>query len=340
MLRSALLAKLGVHSDLKKSKMSKSSASGVAKKITETSRKVKSKKASFEEEIQALETKYRMNAQLTQKAVEGIITLTSANPKLKNKLFDNEQFPLFIQINSIKVPKGNSRIARIPLKHSLLTPDSEVCLIVPDVKGVPNKDHEEHLEHYKKLLSSKSVTCIKKVMTFHEFRTEYGTFELKSRLVELYDAFLVDGKISGKTVKNCGKIFYQKRKIPTAVKLHVTKLKEHIEQALKKTSLYLHTKGDSFMVQIGHSKMVEKEIVENIFYLVKGLDKEFPGGFINIRNLNLCSFRGITFPIYTTLKNKNHLTIPKNMNESPTVIKEETDELSTRINSGVIVKAT
>ncbi|XP_068914637.1 ribosomal L1 domain-containing protein 1-like [Tenebrio molitor] len=276
-------------------------------------------------------TKFRVNSKSVKTAVQGLITFTTENPKLKNRLFEDEQFPLFLQINSVKIPTGHSKIVRISLKHSTLTPDSDVCLIVPDVKGIANKNHDEHLVHYEELLRRKGVENIKKIMTFHEFRTEYETFELKRRLVELYDAFLVDGRISGKTVKKCGKIFYKKRKVPTSIKLQVTKLKEHIEQALCKTLLHLHPNGDSFTVQIGHSKMELADLAENVFSVLEGLEKDFPGGFENVRSINMYSYRGISIPIYTTLKNQNEVVLPQVKKQK--IIDTVSGDLSTRLHS-------
>ncbi|EFA08295.1 ribosomal L1 domain-containing protein 1 [Tribolium castaneum] len=357
MLKSALLAKLQKSNSPKSAPKTKTKKLKNGAPIEEAPKvkrrdstvkvetpKLKSRRKSivppsdFDEEICELGAKFRVDPANVRKGLQGLIKFTSENPKLKNKLFDDEQFPIFLQINSVKVAKGHPKIVRIPLKHSIHTPDSEVCLIVPDVKGIPNKNHEEHLEHYEKLLRQKGVNNIKKVMTFHEFRTEYETYELRSRLVELYDVFLVDGKISGKTVRKCGKIFYKKRKVPTSVKLQVTKLKEHIEQTLKKTPLYLHAKGDSFMVQIGHSKMQVDELVENCFYIFKGLEKDFYGGFGNVRSVNLYAHRGLTIPIYTTLKNQNKVEIPKVAKK--TVVETVSGELSTRLNSGVTVEPT
>lgn len=259
-------------------------------------------KKSAESPIKAtLKSKYNIKRDCLKKAIAGVVKFTSENPKLKKQLFENDQFPLYLQINVIKVAKRPSRIIRLPLTHSLLTADSEICLIVPDVKGIKNKEHEKHLEHYENVLRQKNVTNIKKVMTFHEFRTEYETFELKSKLVELYDLFLTDGRIGGKVVKNCGKIFYKKRKVPTSVKLQSTNLKHHIEETLKKTSLYWHSKGDSFMVQFGNSKMTMDQLVQNVYCLLEGLSKELPGGFANIRSLNVTTFRGLNVPIYVSL---------------------------------------
>lgn len=236
-------------------------------------------------------------------AIEGVIKFASENPKLQNTLF-KEDFPLFLQVNCFKIPekKGSiKQLYRIPLKNSPLPPDADICLIVPDVKGIPNKEHERHLEHYETILNSKGVTGIKKVMTFHEFRTEYDTYELKNRLADLYDVFLVDGRISGKVVHKCGKMFYKKRKVPIAVKVHVPQLKTEIERALKKAFFHMNFKSDSQTVQIGQNQMKVKHLAENVFSVIEFLDKEFPGKMENIRSLQVCAHRGSSIPIYLSL---------------------------------------
>lgn len=235
-------------------------------------------------------------------AINGVIKFVTENPRLQNKLF-NEEIPLFLQINSFKIPKTKGpvkQLFRIPLTNSTLPSHADICLIVPDVKGIPNKEHERHVEHYESLLSSKDVKGIKKIMTFHEFRTEYDTFELKNRLADLYDAFLVDGKISGKVVHKCGSIFYKKRKVPISVKLHVAKLKSHIEQSLKKAFFQINLKSDSSSVQIGNSKMTVKHLVENVYSVLQFIEKKFPGKLDNIRSLNVTAHRGSSIPIYVS----------------------------------------
>lgn len=231
--------------------------------------------------------------------IKALMKYRAENPKLQNQLFQ-EAAPLLLQISSHKIAKGISRIFRIPLKHSLYSSDDEICLIVSDVKGIRNIDHEKHIEHYENLLKNKGVDNIKKIMTFHEFRTEYETFEQKHRLVDLYSVFLADSKIAGKLVKKCGKIFYKKRKVPTAVKLQASKLKEHLDKALRKAFLNLHLQGNCYNVQFGHTNMTKKQLIQNFSSVVEFICKEFPGGFENIQNLLIATPRAPSIPVYVS----------------------------------------
>lgn len=62
---------------------------------------------------------------------------------------------------------------------------------------------------------------------------------MKKRLMELYDFFLVDGKISGKVTHVLGKIFMNKRKMPVCVKLDSADLKQNFTNALVKVENFL-----------------------------------------------------------------------------------------------------
>ncbi|KAJ8932423.1 hypothetical protein NQ314_014680 [Rhamnusium bicolor] len=286
--------------------------------------------------IESLEQKFNVNSESIMEAVKGIIKFHAKNPKLQNQLFE-ERVPLFLQISCHKIPSGHPKILRINLPNSVLTPDDEVCLIVPEVKGIKNIEHEKHLEHYEELLRKKGIENIKKIMTFHEFRTEYETFEQKSRLADLYDVFLVDGKICGKVVGKCSKIFYKKRKVPIPVKLHVTKLKDHIEKALSKVFCHIHLKGDSFIVQIGHNKMDLQDLVENVFSIMECLNKEFPGGFDNIKGLHAFIARAPSIPIYMSFKTPNEIKA-KVKSKKPKAHKSYEGELTTLPNAEVLVR--
>ncbi|KAL3272458.1 hypothetical protein HHI36_013938 [Cryptolaemus montrouzieri] len=291
----------------------------------------------YDERVEEISTKYSIPIDLVETNVSNIVKLVEDNPKLKNSLF-TERFPIFLQLNVWKIPKCNPTLIRIQLEHSLLDTDDEVCLIVPDVKGIKNKEYEQHIEHYEEILKQKEVTGIKKIMTLHQLKAEYESFELKRGLVELYDMFLVDGRISGRVVHHLGKIFYKKRKIPTPIKMDLGKIKNSIESAFKKSTFQVHSKGDSFMVQIGHSKMSTRELVENIFIAVENIDKQFPGGINNLKHINIYAQRGSSLPIYVALANPNTIIVPKVKVKKPKHCKDVEGELTTKLNHKVKVK--
>ncbi|XP_060523241.1 ribosomal L1 domain-containing protein CG13096 [Cylas formicarius] len=284
--------------------------------------------------------RYKINVADVESSIRGILKIAANNKELGNKLFDDD-FPIFLQVNMFKIPNArgyDKHLFRVPLKNPLLAQDSEVCLIVPDVKGIPNKEHERHQEHYEALLRSKNVTGIKKIMTFHEFRTDYETFELKSRLADLYDAFLVDGRISGKVVHKGGSVFYKRRKVPVAIKLNASKLAEHIDAALRKAYFDINMKGDSCMVQFGKSDLGVADLMENVWSVVEFLDAKFPGGMANVRSLYVFAHKCPSIPIYVSFVNPNDVKVPELRPTRPKAYKTYRDELSTELDTRVVVK--
>ncbi|XP_072381167.1 ribosomal L1 domain-containing protein 1 [Diabrotica undecimpunctata] len=326
-----------------KVKKPSSHASNQIKKVTKVKSDNKISKKPRDEKLKKLqkfllEEKFNINVQDVENAVSGAIKLHLNNPKIKNQLFNEDKFAINLKLNCHRIPRGYPKILRVPLKHSLLSPEDDVCLIVSEIKGIGNKEHDKHVDHYEKLLAEKNVTNIKKIMTVHELNTEHETFEQKIRLADLYDAFLVCGKVSGKVVHKCGKIFYKKRKVPTSINLKATKLKEHIDRNLSKSFLHLHLKGDTYNLQFGHSKMSVAEIIDNFISSMEYLQREFPGGFENIKGLHVCTPRSTSIPVYVSAKNPKDLQDVRVKTTNKYVPKAVQDELTTLPNAQVLVK--
>lgn len=246
----------------------------------------------------ALEDQFNIEGSTVETAFEAVDKLLKEESEKHNKLFDDQQ-PIFLQITSMKIPKCPPRIARFPLKHSLYSKFSDICFIVPDI---PNNEVEQVVDHYETLFKNNGVRNIKTILPFRQLRAEYGEHELKRRLVELYDAFLVDGRISGRVTHFLGSIFYKKRNVPIPLKMQpTTKLQRNVKIALKKTPLQINPHGDTSTIQISHSQMKNFEKIGNFWSVIQNLNKEFPGGWENIRSLHLKGSTTMAVPVYLNL---------------------------------------
>ncbi|KAK9883075.1 hypothetical protein WA026_001277 [Henosepilachna vigintioctopunctata] len=292
---------------------------------------------SYDTKIMEISKKYNIPIETVELSISNVINLVENNPKLKDVLF-KDNFPIFLQLNVWKIPKCHPQLVRVELEHSILDTDDEVCLIVPDVKEIKNKEYEQHIEHYKEILKQKEVTGIKRIMTLHQLKSEYDTFELKRGLVDLFNMFLVDGRISGRVAHHLGKIFYKKRKIPVPIKMDPLKIKSSIEAALKKSTFQVHSKGDSFMLQIGHNLMTERELVENVLTAVEKLNTVFPGGIDNLKTINIFTQRGTSLPVYISIADPNTVKVPKITRKKPKLCRDVEGELTTKLNHRVKVK--
>ncbi|XP_076666666.1 ribosomal L1 domain-containing protein 1 [Andrena cerasifolii] len=258
-----------------------------------------------------------------------IFHLTEEQLKSKNALFEGESQPIFMQVTCIRVPKTSRRNMRVLLPHSVVSPDDEVALFVGDLRRGRRQDFTPTVEHYEDLLRKHNCARVKCVIPMIQVKTEYDQYELKRKLVGSYDHFLADGKISGHLSHLLGKEFYKKRKLPTSIRMHSKDLKHEIEYALRKTTMQLHSSGDTHIIQVGHTSMEGEEILENVLAACSHLSKHYPGGWANIRSVRIKTATSLALPIYTTLKMKNSVKVPVVPPKRPKAYHDVQGELST-----------
>ncbi|KAJ8974710.1 hypothetical protein NQ317_000376 [Molorchus minor] len=86
--------------------------------------------------------------------------------------------------------------------------------------------------------------------------------------------------------------------------------------------------------------MDTRKMVENVFSIVEFLNNNFPGGFANIKGLQVNAHRATSIPIYASFKSPNDVKVPEVKPKKPTAYKTYTDELTTLDNAKVTVKPT
>lgn len=182
-----------------------------------------------------------------------------------------------------------------------MAPDDEVALFVCDLQRGRRKDYEPTVEHYRNLLQKHECTRVNEIIPMNRVKTEFDQFELKKKLLGSYDHFLVDGRIAGHMSHLLGKHFSKKRKLPTSIRMQSKDLKHEIDYALRKTSMELHSHGDTHLMQIGNTSMDKKKILKNILAVCEELSKNYPGGWDNVRALRLKSTTSLALPFYMTL---------------------------------------
>ncbi|XP_011494469.1 PREDICTED: ribosomal L1 domain-containing protein CG13096 [Ceratosolen solmsi marchali] len=281
----------------------------------------------------------KRNSKITKQEIINYITillkLTENDDEKTKSLFDAEK-PILLMINCVRIPKVPLHQMRIALPHSLVSSNDDVALFVKDLKKGRRIDYENTVYHFENILQQHGCTQIKTVIPMNQVKTEYRQFEMRRRLLNSYDYFLVDGRISGHMAHLLGKTFREKRKLPTSIHMDKKDLKTEIDVALKKTSLQIHGNGNCSITKIGNGSMDVDKIADNIIAVIKHLKKNFPGGWENIRSLRIKTPLSISIPIYITLKNKNDIEIPTILPKRPKAYKTVEGELST-YNSNVTV---
>lgn len=183
----------------------------------------------------------------------------------------------------------------------MISSTDDIAIFVKDLKKGRKRDPEITVRHYEDIFQKHGITQIKAIIPINQVKTEYRQFEMRRRLFNSHDYFLVDGRISGHIAHLLGKQFREKRKLPTSVHMGKKNLKEVIDNALRKTCIQIHGHGDSSIIQIGTCSMKVEDIADNILAVIEDLSKNFPGGWENIRSLRIKTPLSLAIPIYISL---------------------------------------
>lgn len=261
--------------------------------------------------------------------ISAIFHLTEEQLRGKKELFEGEHQPVFLQVTCIRVPKTPRRQIRMLLPHPLLSPEDDVALFVCDLQRGRRKNPEPTVHRYEELLSKHKCSAVKTVIPLNQVRTEYDQYELKRSLVNSYDGFLVDGRIAGHMAHLLGKEFYKRRKLPIPIRMNVKNLAREIDYALRKTSLSIHSFGDTHLMQVGNTGMKKEHLADNVMVACQQLNKNYPGGWENVRAVRIKTPKSPSIPIYVTLKNKNLVQTPVVQPRRPKAYRTLEGELTT-----------
>ncbi|KAL1453229.1 hypothetical protein WDU94_007392 [Cyamophila willieti] len=247
-----------------------------------------------------------------------------SKPKTKmssSNLKEHQSWPNLKRLPFQNIPKPHSDLF---LPHSPLSKVSDVLLIITDERKHHRKlrhDDEMYIVNFEQKLKDLGVKEVNKVMSLRQIRAEYYTHEMRRKLSDMYDVFLVDGKIACKLSSLIGKFFYSKNKTPIPVSLEKEdKIKLEVERALRKTQLvFKSTCCTTSVVRIGHTDMSPKELSENLEAFSKALDtSKYPGGWRNIKKVHVKTPTSIAFPVYYSFVTPNEIenaelkqTLPK-----------------------------
>lgn len=197
------------------------------------------------------------------------------------------------------------------LKHSLYDQKPDICFFIGD--SVPKKaDQNEAVRLFKEKLESAGIDYITNVMTVGQLKRDYNTHNLKLKLCNTYDVFLVESKIAEHVYSILGKSFIQKRKRPFQVDMKNENMKNTIENSLKKSNFKISPKSLISSFDIGCAKMDNGQIADNIMSTIDQLEEKWPGGWKNISRIYLRPMQPskVSIPIYASALNPNDVEVP------------------------------
>ncbi|KAF9086098.1 hypothetical protein BGX23_009145 [Mortierella sp. AD031] len=223
------------------------------------------------------------------KAVKALLGYVEKKGQSKNQLMDDDQTVWLIIATKKFSDASKAKPHRIPLKHSIVAPDAEVCLFVKD----PQRD-------YKRMLEEKGVKAVNKVIGVSKLRAKYKPYEAKRQLCASYGMFLADARVVTVLPKLLGKTFFLKKKQPIPVDMTKGDLKKEIAKAIGST--YMHTtSGTCTAVKVGLTSQSAAEITANIETAMPHIIEKIPRKWKNIQSINLKTNDSTALPIFNSL---------------------------------------
>ncbi|KAF9214775.1 hypothetical protein CPC16_009851 [Podila verticillata] len=248
------------------------------------------------------------------KAAKALLGHLEKEGQNKNQLLEEDQAIWLIIATKKFSDASKAKPYRIPLKHSIVAPDAEVCLFVKD----PQKD-------YKRLLEEKQVKAVNKVIGVSKLRAKYKPYEAKRQLCASYGMFLADARVVTVLPKLLGKTFFLKKKQPIPVDMTKADLKKEIARAIGST--YMHqTTGTCTAVKIGLTSMSAAEITANIEAAIPHIIEKIPRKWKNIQAINLKSNESIALPIFNSLPEEGVTRIDIHGKKSEALAMDEDEE--------------
>jgi len=234
-------------------------------------------------------------AELAIKALQTYIAKETAAKAKTELISDEKEAFIWMLITTKKFSETvKSKPYRIPLKHSIVAPDAEVCLITKD----PQKT-------YKELLHAKDVKRISKVMGVTKLREKFKPFEAKRKLCASYDLFLADDRVLPLLPSLLGKTFFEKKKQPIPVNLSAGNLKGEIERAISQSTYMFLNIGTSMAIKIGTTGLSSSQVRENIEIALPAVVERIPKKWRNLQAVHIKTANSTSLPIFNSLRISN-----------------------------------
>jgi len=196
------------------------------------------------------------------------------------------------------------------LPHGFLDAKTiSICLFVKDLDTKNDyKDHDvdKTARYFKEMLKEeKGVVGLDEIISLSQLKREYKTFESRRKLCTAYDVFLVDDRIT-KLVSGClGKQFRASKKMPISIRISRGNVNAGIEKCLSTARFTFGNLSSRCAVKFGSVNQPLKHLLENFYSLFESIDKKLPGGFANVRSMNISLDKTPLLPIYVSLESAN-----------------------------------
>jgi len=169
------------------------------------------------------------------------------------------------------------------------------------------------------------------VMPMRELLTEYKSVDAKRRLVNGFDLFMADHSLMNNKFKELiqflGAKFWHAKKVPIPLDLKAFNgkaLGDEIERILSGTELYVSGNGVSQSVKIGLISMSDRELAENLSFVLAEIRKRYDR---NVCVLRLKTEKSMAVPFYCDLESANELDNGRDLAPRSKTLKESNPDV-------------
>ena len=224
-----------------------------------------------------------------QKAVGALLKFHENQQSRKKADLFEEGDSINLQLAMRKVPdKGQANPKRVNIPHPVL--DADTCRMCLFVK-------EDSKKAVKEALEAAPVPGLTKIITLAKLRTHYARYKEKRELCAEFDLFFCDDRILPMMPQVLGKEFFERKKLPVAVKVTRAGFGTAITKARDSTFLHLNW-GSCVSVRIALTSMEPKQIVENITVGIENIVGYVPQKWKNVQAVYLKTTDSLALPLY------------------------------------------
>ncbi len=189
-----------------------------------------------------------------------------------------------------------------PLVHAI-NPNLKVCVFA---RGT-GKEGKALLERLGVTAKVRVVACVpcawrwltrQQVIGVKKMEKKYQPYEMRRKLAGSYDLFVCDQTISKPLIPLCGKIFFQRHKMPLAIALTEADAVAAIEAA-KHAATLAQSKGVCWAIKVGRTGQTATQVAENAINAANfAIARHVAGGWSNIQSINLKTDSSVALPVF------------------------------------------
>lgn len=186
----------------------------------------------------------------------------------------------------------SSKPVQIPLPHPVNPfKSTAVCLFVKDPQRT-----------YKDLLPTLGISCVHRIVGVSKLKGKFAPFEARRNLMDEYDVFLCDERVSPMMPALLGSKWMAKKKMPINVNVtHTRHLKKSIETAIGSARM-IPNRGTCTSVPLGSlTAYSPEEILENLSAALPKVASKIPyEGWKNIQNIEVKTGKSASLPVWSS----------------------------------------